>query len=272
MTLILLYALTLFLGLSIGSFLNVVIYRLEKEENYLWGRSYCPHCKRTLNWKDLVPVFSFLILLGRCRHCHKKISWQYPLVEILTGLIFLLIFNHSAELFTLALGQNSQNFENFGFQLLNLLFLFYISSVLIVIFVYDLKHYIIPDKVLFPAIVITFLYQLILNPKSYILNPILSGIGASLFFLLIFLISGGSWIGFGDVKLAVLLGLILGFPNVLVGLFLAFLFGAIIGLLLMIFRKKGLKSEVPFAPFLITGTFLAMLFGKEIIAWYLSFL
>src|SRR3989344_3307701 len=138
--------------LCIGSFLNVVILRLEKDEGFVKGRSYCPRCRHQLMWLDLIPVVSYLFLQGSCRYCHKKISWQYPLVEIITGLIFLLIFN-----FTPILNQ----FLIFNF--INLLFLFYVTSSLIVIFVYDLKFYLIPDKVLFPAIGVTFLYRIFEN-------------------------------------------------------------------------------------------------------------
>lgn len=244
------------LGLSIGSFLNCVIYRLEKEESFVKGRSYCPHCKHQLIWLDLIPVASFLLLQGKCKYCHGKISIQYPLIEILTGLIFLLVFNLQPSIFNIA-------------GMINLVFLLYIASALIIIFVYDLKYYLIPDNVLFPAIIVTFLYRLFYI--SLIWNYLLAIIIAFGFFLFIFLISKGKWMGFGDVKLAILLGLLLGFPNILVGLFLSFFLGAIIGISLIILNKKGLKSEMPFAPFLIMGTFVAMFFSQQIIQWYLQF-
>ncbi len=246
------------LGLCIGSFLNCVIYRLENNKK-MTARSYCPKCKKELKWYDLVPVLSFFILQGKCRNCKKKISWQYPLVEISTALIFLIIFNFQFSIF------------NF----LNLSFLLCIACFLIIIFVYDLKHYLILDSVLFPAIAITIIYDLFLsfaikyNPY-YFLNYLLAAAVGSGFFLFIFLVSKGRWMGFGDVKLAVLLGLILGWPDILVSLFLAFFFGAIIGLILMAFKKKGLKSEIPFGPFLIAGTFISMLWGQQLIQLYFS--
>ncbi len=246
------------LGLVIGSFLNCVIYRLEKEQSFLKGRSYCPHCKHNLIWLDLIPVFSFLFLKGKCRYCGKKISIQYTIVEIITGLIFLFIYNEIINLPQLTIS----NFISFCF-------LFIVSSFLIIIFVYDLKHYMILDKVLFPAIAISLLYRLFIIFSIW--NYLFAALIASGFFLFIFLISKGKWMGFGDVKLAILLGLLLGFPNILVGLFLAFFFGAIIGLALIFLNKKGLKSEIPFAPFLIIGTFIAMFFGSQIIQWYLNF-
>ncbi len=257
-------------GVIIGSFLNCVIYRLEQEKS-LQGRSFCPNCKHTLSWMDLFPVFSWVFLAGKCRYCAKKISMQYPAVEIVTGLIFLAIYNFKFEILN--------QFEILKF--LNLAFLLYVASVLIIIFIYDLKHYIIPDKVLFPAIFVTVFFRFfenlaisnwILNSnfKFQISNYILAAIIASGFFLIIFLISRGKWMGFGDVKLAILMGLLLGLPNVLAALFIAFFLGAIIGVILMALQKKGLKSEIPFGPFLIAGTFFAMLFGNQIVQWYLN--
>jgi len=252
---LLFYFLIFILGLAIGSFLNCVIYRLEKKESFLKGRSYCPNCKHKLSWKDLIPIFSFFELQGKCRYCKKPISFQYPLVELATGILFVSIFNIA--------------FPN----LLLSIFYFLISSFLIIIFVYDLRYYIIPDEVIYPAIIITLIFNsqfLIFNQDSIFKSSILSAFGASLFFLVIFLISKGKWLGFGDVKLALFMGLFLGFPNILVALFLAFFIGAIIGIGLILAKKKGLKSEVPFGPFLVTGTFIALFWGNQIINWYLN--
>ncbi len=248
------FSLTIFLfGLIVGSFLNCLIYRLETKESFLKGRSYCPHCKQILSWPDLIPVLSYLFLKGKCRYCQQKISIQYPLIEIATGLLFLSIFN-------------------FQFSIFN----FIITCFLIVIFVYDLKHFIIPDKVIYPAILVSGIWYLVsgiflnLYTKYEILNTIYGVLGAALFFLAIVLISQGKWMGIGDIKLAFLMGLVLGWPNILVALFLAFFIGAAIGLGLIISGKKKLKSEVPFGPFLVAGTFLAMFFGEEMINWYLN--
>lgn len=227
-------------GLIVGSFLNCVIYRLEQGESFLKGRSFCPFCKHTLLWQDLIPVFSFVFLKGKCRYCQQKISLQYPLVEIATALLFLLIFN-------------------FQFSIFN----FIIVPFLIIIFVYDLKHYIIPDKVIYPAIIIAGIFNFQFS--------ILSAIGAAVFFAAIVLVSYGRWMGIGDIKLAFLMGLILGFPNILVALFLSFFIGAIIGIGLIISGKKKLKSEIPFGPFLVAGTIIAMFVGKELVNWYLNF-
>ncbi len=243
----LIYIFIFIFGVCIGSFLNCVIYRLEQKKS-LNGRSFCPHCKHALSWKDLFPVFSFLFLKGKCRYCKNKISIQYPLVELATGILFILFFNPQNILYSI--------------------FYLIIICFLIVLFIYDLKHYIIPDKVLFPAIAIALIYDLF--NFHLILNNFLAAIIASAFFLIIFLISKGKWMGFGDVKLAILMGLLLGLPNVFTALFLAFFFGAIIGVILMVFEGKNLKSEIPFGPFLIAGTFVAMLYGNQIIQWYLN--
>ena len=275
------YILVFIFGLCIGSFLNCVIYRLETKKS-LAGRSFCPKCKKQLEWYDLVPVFSFLFLKGKCRNCKQKISTQYPIIEISTGIIFLLIFYKVAVIPNLignleyyqwipAFAGMTEMGAGMTAWIATMVFLFYIASVLIIIFVYDLKHYEIPDKVLIPAIIISFLYILIFN-FSGILSHLWAVLIAAGFFFAIFFISSGKWMGFGDVKFAVLMGLLLDVPNVLTALFLAFFFGAIIGIISMILKKTNLKSEIPFGPFLITGTLLAILWGPRIINWYLNFL
>jgi prepilin signal peptidase PulO-like enzyme (type II secretory pathway) len=256
---ILIFLLSVFIfviGACIGSFLNCVIYRLENEKT-LTGRSFCPNCRHSLSWQDLFPIFSFIFLGGKCRYCRKKISIQYPLIEIFTGLIFLAIF------YIIGAPVSSRDF-------LDIIFLFYIASSLIVIFVYDLKHYEIPDKILFPAIAVTLVLRLVFDFRS-ILNFIVATAMAAGFFFSIWFFSKGRWMGFGDVKLAVLMGLLLGFYNTLVALFLAFFFGAIISIILIAFYGKKLKSEVPFGPFLIAGTFVGLFWGSQVIQWYSNF-
>jgi len=250
-------------GLIIGSFLNAVIHRLHTKESPAKGRSYCPHCKHELKWYDLIPVVSFLFLRGRCRYCSKHISWQYPLVEIATSVLFLLIFYYQLPVTNYQL-------------LLHVFFLFIITAFLIILFVYDLKYLLIPEKIIYPAIGVALLYviyqALILNTLYFIPYTFFSAFGAAAFFFAIFLVSKGKWMGFGDVPLAFLIGFVLGFPGIIVALFLAFFIGAIIGVSLLVAGKKGLKSEVPFGPFLITGFFIALFWGEAIAAWYLRFL
>jgi len=247
------YIITFIFGTLIGSFLNCLIYRLENKKGFVSGRSFCPKCKHKLAWYDLIPIFSFIFLKAKCRYCKKKISWQYPIVELATGLLFLSIINYQLSIF------------NF----INLAFLFFAFSLMLVIFIYDLKHFLIPDKIIYPLTVITLFY-LIINCQSLIINYLFAGIGAFLFFLFIYLISKGKWLGFGDVKLALFLGLFLGWPNIILSLFLSFFIGAIIGIGLMFFKDKGLKSQVPFAPFLILGSFITFFWGERLLNWYFS--
>ena len=255
-------------GLVIGSFLNSVIYRLFKRES-LWGRSYCPYCHHRLAWYDLIPLLSFVLLKGRCRYCHKKISWQYPLVESITGLLFLFIF--------ISVFPNLQSFLLAStYSLIRLVYLLTIISLLIVIFVYDLKHYIIPDKIVVSGILLILFYRFLnlfkfhsLSAKSFVYLVIFSFI-ISLIFWLIWFFSKGRWMGLGDAKLVFLLSLFLNPGQDLVALFFAFSLGAIIGLILIGLKKKRMKSELPFGPFLITGTFIALFWGEKIIQWYLK--
>jgi len=261
------YFFVFFLGTCAGSFLNCVIYRLEKEKSFLTGRSFCPKCKHDLGFLDLIPILSFIFLAGRCRYCNKKISFQYPLIELITGILFLLTFHK-------ILG--SQDFTVFN--ILNFCYLLIFICFLIVIFVYDLKHYIIPDKVIYPAIIISIIYQIfhIFCFSSHtlyfssLLNSFASAVLAAGFFLLIILISKGRWMGVGDVKLSFFMGMFLKSPAILVALFSAFLIGGIIGIILIIFKKKKLKDEIPFGPFLTTGTFISFFAGPQIIDFYFS--
>ncbi len=251
---------TFFLGLAVGSFLNCLIYRLESGESFLKGRSFCPKCKHLLSWKDLIPILSFVFLKGKCRYCQQKISLQYPLVEISTAILFL-----APHFF----------YQNFNF--FELFFYWIFVSCSIVIFVYDLKNYSIPDKVLLFAIFSALIYRLFRAWNfgkwefSEILIPILSATFSSLFFFLIWFFSRGKWMGQGDIELVFFLGLILGWPKILVALLIAFFSGATIGLGLVMAGKKSLKSEIPFAPFLVGATIFSLFFGQKIVDWYLFF-
>ncbi|MDO8655190.1 MAG: prepilin peptidase [bacterium] len=232
-------------GLVIGSFLNAVIWRIDSRRPIWRGRSVCPTCLHELSWQDLIPVLSFLLLCGRCRYCAAAISWQYPFVELACGVLFVATSFPQSSLPGLAL-------------------LWYLVASLIVIFVYDLKHSIIPDEVVYPAIVVS-LGASLMSPDALI-----SGILASGFFFAIHALSRGQWMGLGDVKLALLMGLMLGFPGILVALFFSFVAGAAFSLPLVLARKKQWKSEVPFGPFLVAGTFVALFWGENIANWYLG--
>lgn len=259
------------IGLIVGSFLNVVICRLKTQESIITKRSYCPYCKKKLAWHELIPLMSFVLQKGKCRKCKKKISWQYPLVELATGILFASVFKFVT----------SQEAIIDRGSIISLLFWLFVISCLIIIFVYDLKHYIIPDKIIYPAIIIAFIYQLqysffnfkfSIDVQFPIFNYLLAGLIAGLFFLIIILASKGKWMGVGDLKLAVFMGLVLGWPDIFAALFLSFLTGALVSLILIILNKKKLKSEIPFAPFLTAATLITIFWGDILITWYFNLL
>lgn len=238
------------IGLLIGSFLNVVIYRMNDLHSVLATRSHCPHCKKEIKWYDLIPFVSFIILKTKCRSCGKPISWQYPLVELGTAILFLCIY--------LSFGLNAYS-----------IFLLVISCFLIVIFVYDLLFSLIPDEMLWPAIIIWAIY-LAFTGGANILMSLYGVITAVGFLGIIYLLGRGKWMGLGDVKLAILLGLVASFPNIFIGLFFAFVIGSIYGLIMIAYKQKTFKSEVPFGPFLIIGLYIALFWGEKIVNWYLG--
>ncbi len=260
----------LVLGLLIGSFLNVLVYRLRAAEELFWDRSKCPHCQRLIRWYDNVPVVSFILLKFRCRDCRQKISWQYPLVEILTGIIFATI------------GQKFFNVSDMSTWLTTGYYLIMASS-LIAIAVYDWLYLEIPGEVLWVAVAVAVAFGLyadwtawlnfqmlpdIFNSMTY--SGTLAAFLAFTFFFLLSTISREKWMGMGDAYLAILLGLIAGFPKILLALFLAFFIGAVWGMILIAAKKKKMKSRLPFAPFMILGTFIALFFYAPITNWYFS--
>lgn len=252
------------LGLIVGSFLNAVIYRLHSHESILLTHSHCQHCKRELAVSDLIPILSFILLSGRCRYCKKRISWQYPLVEGLTAIVFLLAFYQN----------------NFVFDI-SLLFWLVFASLLIVIMAYDFLHYLILDKVLVPAVILALIFNLYLDLGSrcnvmslqcHFLPGVLAGLAISLFFGLQYLISQGRWIGFGDIKLGLFLGILLGLLPSILTLMLAYVSGSIVGVALIAFNKKQMSSKLPFATFLAPAAIITMLYGQTIITRYLNLL
>ncbi len=253
-------------GISLGSFLNCIIYRLETGQKPT-GRSFCPKCKHTLSHKDLVPLFSYVFLAGKCRYCQKKISLEYPLVEFSTGVLFTAVFYLSGILDLSIIGY---------FDIITLIYLFIVSFFLVLIFVYDLKHFIIPDFANFSLIGISLLYlsfsALVKEDMMFFFEGILSALAVFLFFFSLYYFTKGKGMGFGDVKFVIFMGFFLGYPNILVANFISFLLGAIIGLVLIARKKKGMKSEVPFGPFLIAGTLIAYFFGDKIVETYLLYL
>ena len=246
------------LGLIIGSFLNVVIIRLNTQRSF-GGRSICMSCQKQLRWYELIPLFSFLFLFGRCKGCKSKISAQYPLVEFATASVFAALFLKFQDIFFL----NTLIFS--------LMYAYYAAafSLLLVVVVYDMKHKIIPDALSLVfgilAFVGLFLFDVSGNGLFYPHMPsiweFLSGFWVATIFALFWLVSSGTWMGLGDAKLAVGLGWLLGTFRLLSGAALAFWIGAIVGIILILFTKNHkMKSEIPFAPYLVLGALLAFLF------------
>jgi len=245
------WTITLFIfGLIIGSFLNVVIFRIDDLRSILTTRSQCRSCQQTIAWYDLVPFISFFLLRAKCRNCGEKISIQYPLVEGGTGLLFAYLYLMYGLSWSLA-------------------FYLIIFSILLVVFVYDLKTQTVPEIVVWLAVVISLLGGAYFGGFT-LLSMIYGGIiGGGFLFLLVYF-SKERWMGWGDVKIGLILGLLTGYPNAIFALFFAFILGSIFGLALMYFQKKTIQTAIPFAPFIIFSTLFSLTYGQIFINWYLN--
>ena len=239
------------LGLVVGSFLNVCIWRLPREESMIRPGSHCPACSTALRARDLVPVLSWIFLRGRCRHCSEQISPRYPAVELLTGGLFLICF--------LQLGLSPALVAALVF-----------SAFMVAITFIDLDHQIILDGMLALLAVCGLGLQLWTGSVGLVSMLIGAGVGGSLLLLLAILSRGG--MGGGDVKFAAALGFWLGWPGTLLGLFLGFVLGGVISLLLLVTKLRGRKDFIPFGPFIAIGAWIVLLYGRSILNWYLGFL
>ncbi|OGZ43052.1 MAG: hypothetical protein A2719_01665 [Candidatus Ryanbacteria bacterium RIFCSPHIGHO2_01_FULL_45_22] len=251
------------LGTIIGSFLNVVAYRLGTGERIGNARSRCFSCGRTLTWRELIPLISFIIQKGKCHSCGSRISWQYPIVEVTTGVVFLL---------------TGLSFWKDGFNggWIFLGFLFIVWSLLIVISVYDIRHKIIPNQLVYFFIMLAFFGEIFGAPISELLEvglpKILAGGGAFAFFASLWFFSKGTWMGFGDAKLALGIGFLLGPWLTTVAIVLSFWIGTLIAVPLVLLGGGGLKTQIPFGPFLAAGTFISWVAGSQMLAIYQSLL
>lgn len=246
---ILFWSIYIILSLFIGSFLNVVGLRIPKKESIVYPPSHCPSCDHRLKSLDLVPIFSYLFLKGKCRYCGRRISPIYPFGEFITFIALLLI----------PIVQPIN---------LELIIAYLFTIILIIATISDLRYKIIPDQITYPTIIIFFVLRFwihFLPTWHYLLGGL---IGGGLLFLLSAASKGG--MGGGDIKLFTLIGLVLGWQNTILALFISSLIGSIVGFSLMIIGKVKRKQFIPYGPFIAMGAYIAYFFGNEIWSWYLS--
>ena len=265
------------IGLIVGSFLGAVNYRIKVAEDIVWKRSHCQGCKAKIKWYDNIPLLSFLILWGRCRDCKEKISWKYPAIELLTGLLYAAIAWKFLGSSAVGLGFSASPEKMLsGSDVVQMAFWLFSATYLVLIFFHDLSYMLIPDVAVYPAIIVTFIYQYwrylqgplgIATLKAPVTSALFAGLAAALFFLFLIWISKGKWIGGGDVKLGFLAGLIVGWPQILAVFFLSYTIGAVVSLALIAFGIKTWKSQIPFGPFIVTGILLVMFFSEQIQFW-----
>lgn len=295
-----LFLISLFLlGLAVGSFLNVVVSRFNPDGKLfdfkkLSGRSRCPHCSKKLTALELIPLASFFILCGKCGGCGARISWQYPVVEFISGVIFVAIPLFLNKFYGISNAVFFSLNSPFWYYLLVFVWILVFLAFLLMTAI-DLKHYLIPDELnitlaVFGVIVLAILgvyggglapfresflghYALIFSPShGVIANHLLGSAFGGLFFGLLFLISRGVGMGFGDVKLALASGFLFGWPDIGLAAMLAFILGGAFGFLLLVSKRKTMKDRVPFAPFFVFGFALTFFFGLQIFNAYFTFL
>lgn len=263
MLLNILYLAVLFvLGAAVGSFISVLVYRLHHREKGIFkGRSMCIECKTPLKAKDLIPLLSYLTLRGRCRYCSKEISYMYPLIELSAGLIYALLF------IKFPFADAYLNFD--GLTLLQYALYGFYAFILIFTFFFDLHYHHVSDEILLPAILIG-LVAVLVPGSPHIINALIGMAIPIAFFGAQFILSRGSWLGAGDLRVGAFMGVILGWKLVVIALVLSYIIGSIASIFVAIKKHKFYGVQIPFAPFLVTGTFLAIFFGNEILRWYLG--
>ncbi|HFC36222.1 MAG TPA: prepilin peptidase [Candidatus Moranbacteria bacterium] len=239
-------------GLMIGSFLNVIVYRLRLAETIL-GRSYCPHCKAKIRWYDNIPLLSFILLKAKCRDCGEAISWRYPIIELFTGIVFALVAKYFLAI------PDVMSYWRVGFVLI-------IFSLFIVLLAYDWQFMEMPMTIFWILLAVIFVYLLFNSYVEHlvglsllqlsIVSGILGGIIAWLFFFVLVFFSKEKWMGWGDVYVGFLSGLFLGWQNIFMGLLLSFMIGSLYAVGVLLFKRGNLKTQVPFIPFLVMGTMI----------------
>jgi len=242
--------LVFFIGICLGSFANVCIYRLPKNKQIITGRSFCPKCKKTIKWLDNIPLISFLLLNGKCRKCRKPISLKYFIIELITGIGFLLIY---------------LNFNNY----LTIIFLSVLFLLYLIIFFIDLKHFIIPDGLNFGIMALAIFKNFLPNFNASFIHDInqsiIGGIvGYLSIWIIIYLyraIKKIEGMGLGDAKLMTGIGLLFGWQSIPFVLFISAVLGLIFATPSLITKKKNLRSKIPFGPFIITACLIYFLYG-----------
>ncbi len=232
--------LLILLGLGIGSFVSVVTYRIPKEQTFVFGRSYCDFCKNELSWIDNIPLFSFLFYLGNSKCCDKKISYRYPLIELFCALSLVFLYQY------------------FGFNL-NFLINYLLVLLTFVIFVIDIEHQIIPDRLSFLLFLVSIVYIFFYTNIS-IYSALFSGFASSLVYLFLHLVTNGRGMGLGDVKLAIPIGIMFSFERNITWILTTFVLGGFVAFILLIFKKASLKTKIAFGPFMIISFWIIYFF------------
>ncbi len=258
------YVILAVLGLCMGSFLHAMVWRIHAKKNFVSDRSRCDHCGHVLAWYDLIPVFSWLSLAGKCRYCHKKVTWHHPAIEIVTALLFVLSYLWWP-----------YGFVGVGLVMFGLWLVFLVMTIALA--VYDMRWMLLPDVFTFPLAFMGVIYGL-LRFTAYEQRPLGDavlqiGLGiaclAGLYWTL-YIISRGKWVGFGDVKLGLFMGAALGGSDAIVALMVANVLGVLIVIPGLLSGTITRKSKLPFGPFLIVGFYVAGLFGTPLLTWYLQ--
>jgi leader peptidase (prepilin peptidase) / N-methyltransferase len=244
------YLIFIILGLIVGNFLNILIYRLPRNIQIFGKASFCPHCNSKIKFFDNIPFISYIVLKGRCRNCKSKIGIRYPLVEILTSFFYGI------------------SYYFFGISF-NLLLSFILISGLILISFIDIEHRLIPNIIVIPLFIVGLLINILLMPKNWWI--ILAFSFGAFFFMLIISLIYPKGMGMGDVKLSLMAGAFL-VQRIIPGLFIGFLAGAVFGLMMIITKKKKIKQTIPFGPFISFGCIVAFFYGEKIINWYLGYI
>ncbi len=244
---IIFYIFPFIFGAAIGSFLNVLMFRMPKGMSIIKPNSFCPHCKKAITWFENIPIVSYIFLKGKCSGCHKSISIHYPFVELITACLFLYLFIHY-----------NLNFEFF-------FYIFFFCS-LIVISGIDFSYQIIPDTISIPGIVIGLIFQILMG--NFVLGLIGAIFGGGLI-LLIRVIGGWAYkkevMGMGDVYLTAMIGAFVAFPLIIASIFIAALVGAILGIIYVISTRQSRESPIPFGPFLSIGGVIVIVFNTQVI-------